>query len=247
MSASTGFDFTGQRVLVVGGSSGIGLATAKLFASLGAKVIVASSSKDKLDAATKAIGHGATGIVTDATDDAQVQSLFEQTGELDHIISSSGRAFDKPFLEATPEQLFEPWKQKYWVYVRVARFGAPKLKKGGSITVVGGLNGTRPNPNSHQAAAVNGAVEAFARALSLDLSPTRVNVVSPGTIGDTGLWQRSHPDDEKRRELFEKQAARLPSKTVGTSEEVARIIAAIASSPFTTGSVFDVNGGAFLV
>ncbi|KAK9803181.1 hypothetical protein WJX72_011278 [[Myrmecia] bisecta] len=240
------YSFVGKKAVVVAGTSGIGLAAAQLFVQLGGEAVVVSSNRDKVAAAVKLIGRRAEGEVVDGTQEDQVRALFDRIGSFDHLIASSGRGRDKPFLQASGEDLRGPWEKKYWLQALAARYGAPHLRAGGSITLISGTNGTKPSKGTTQAAAINAAVEGLARGLAVELSPIRVNVVSPGAI-DTPLWEQFAPDPKERAAKLEALKSKLLTGTVGQSDEVARIIIAAISSPFTTGAKFEVNGGALLV
>ena len=127
---------------------------------------------------------------------------------------------------------------KFWGAWRVAR--SADIRKGGSLTLVSGFLSIRPRPNAAITAAVNGAIESLTRALAVDLSPVRVNCVSPGLI-DTPI--RAAMPEAARREMLAKTAAALPVGRVGEGEDIARQILAFMTIGFATGSVVYIDGG----
>jgi NAD(P)-dependent dehydrogenase (short-subunit alcohol dehydrogenase family) len=129
-------------------------------------------------------------------------------------------------------------ESKFWGAYRVAR--AAKVKGGGSITFISGFLSNRPSPTAVLQGAINGALEALARGLALELAPIRVNTVSPG-LTDTPLYDRMSEAD--RTAMFERTAARLPARRVGQPEDVAQAVVFLASNPFATGSTVTVDGG----
>ena len=168
----------GTKVVVVGGSSGIGLATAGLARQEGADVVIASRSADKVKVAAAKVG--ATGLVADVTKDDSVAALFAQTGPVDHVVVSAAQLRTGPFKTVAMEDVRSTMESKFWGAWRVAR--AAELKPGGTLTLVSGFLSVRPRPAAAITAAANGALESLTRALALELAPVRVNCVSPGII-----------------------------------------------------------------
>jgi NAD(P)-dependent dehydrogenase (short-subunit alcohol dehydrogenase family) len=230
---------SGQTVVVVGGSSGIGLATAELARKEGADVVIASRSKDRLNAAAGKIG--ARPMVADVTSDDSVAALFEALGAIDHVVVTAAQLRSGPFKTVPMEDVRATMEGKFWGAWRVAR--AAEIRKGGSLTLVSGFLSIRPRPNSAIVGAANGAIESLARSLAIDLAPVRVNAVSPGVI-DTPI--RAAMPEESRKELLAKTAAALPVGRVGVGEDIARQILAFMTIGFATGSVVYIDGGALV-
>jgi NAD(P)-dependent dehydrogenase (short-subunit alcohol dehydrogenase family) len=229
----------GQKVVVVGGSSGIGLATAALARQEGAEVVIASRNKDRLTPAAEKIG--ATAMVADVTSDGSVAALFKAVGVVDHVVVTAAQLRSGPFKTVSMEDVRATMESKFWGAWRVAR--SAEIRKGGSLTLVSGFLSIRPRPNSAIVGAVNGAIESLARSLALELAPVRVNAVSPGVI-DTPI--RAAMPEASRQEMLAKTAAALPVGRVGVGEDVARQILAFMTIGFATGSVVYLDGGALV-
>jgi NAD(P)-dependent dehydrogenase (short-subunit alcohol dehydrogenase family) len=232
----------GQQVLVVGGSSGIGLATAKMAVAAGAHVTIAGRSEARLELAVQSLGHGVVGRPLDAGDDKSVAAFFADGKAWDHVVASTGAGGRGRIADITMDDALKAMNGKFWAYVRVAR--AAKIVSGGSLTMVSGLYGSKPAPGTALVGAINGAIDGITRGLALDLAPTRVNTVSPGII-DTPLWDRMPAAD--RQATFARVAATLPARRVGHAEDVGQAIIFLMTNPFATGSVLHLDGGAVLV
>jgi NAD(P)-dependent dehydrogenase (short-subunit alcohol dehydrogenase family) len=229
----------GKKVVVVGGSSGIGLSTAELAKSEGAEVLVASRNADRLKAVADRLG--AKAIPTDVTNDESVVNLFRQCGPIDHVVVTAAQLRSGPFKTVPMEDVRATMESKFWGAWRVAR--AAEFRPGGSLTLVTGFLSIRPRPNSAIVGAANGALESLARSLALELAPVRVNAVSPGII-DTPI--RSAMPEAARREMLAKTAAALPVGRVGVGEDIARQILTFMTVGFATGSIVYIDGGALI-
>jgi len=226
----------GKKVVVVGGSSGIGLATAELAKSEGASVIIASRSAERLRAAAERIG--ARGIEADVTSDASVAALFKACGRVDHVVVTAAQLRSGPFKTLSMDDARSTMESKFWGSWRVAR--SADIAPGGSLTIVSGFLSIRPRAGAAIVGAANGALEALARSLALELAPVRVNAVSPGIV-DTPI--RAAMPEEARRKMLEQTAAALPVRRVGTGEDIARQIVAFMANGFATGSIVYLDGG----
>jgi len=231
------FSFTNQDVLVVGGSSGIGLATAKAFAAAGARVTIASRSSDKLAAALKELGGDARSEVLD-TGDAQAVEDFLSAHMWNHVVVSAAQTPSGPIRQLSLEDAHKAMESKFWGAYRVAR--AVRVREGGSLTIVSGFLSVRPSATSVLQGAINAALESLVRGMALEFSPVRVNAVSPGMIR-TPLW--SGMEEDKREAMFAAVAEKLPAKRAGEPEDIANAILYAAATPFTTGSTITVDGG----
>jgi NAD(P)-dependent dehydrogenase (short-subunit alcohol dehydrogenase family) len=229
----------GKKVVVVGGSSGIGLATAELAKQQGADVIIASRNADRLNAVAAKLGVKA--IPADVTSDESVASLFRACGPVDHVVVTAAQLKTGPFKTVAMEDVRGTLESKLWGAWRVAR--SAEIRPGGSLTLVSGFLSIRPRPNSAIVAVANGALESLTRALALELAPVRVNCVSPGII-DTPI--RAAMPEAARNDMLAKTAASLPVGRVGTGEDIARQILAFMTIGFATGSIVYVDGGALI-
>jgi NAD(P)-dependent dehydrogenase (short-subunit alcohol dehydrogenase family) len=226
-------------VVVVGGSSGIGLATAELAKKEGAQVIIASRSAAKLDPVAERLK--VTAILADVTNDQSVAELFRRTGPVDHVVLTAAQLRTGPFKTVATEDVRATMEGKFWGAWRVAR--EAEIRPGGSLTLVTGFLSVRPRPNSAIISAANGALESLTRALALELAPVRVNAVSPGVI-DTPI--RAAMPEAARKEMLAKTAASLPVGRVGMAEDIARQIGSFMTNGFATGSIVYIDGGALV-
>jgi len=232
--------FQNIRVLVVGGSSGLGRATATAFAASGARVTIASRSREKLDAAARMIGDAGSvaTAVLDVTDDAAVEAFFAAGEPWDHVVVTAAQAPSGPARKLPLADAYAAMHSKFWGAYRVAR--VVRIRDGGSLTLVSGVLGLRPRGTSVLQGAINAALDSLARGLALELAPVRVNSVSPGMI-DTPLWERLA--DDARRAQYEATAQRLPVRRVGHADDVARAVLYLAGNGFATGTTTVVDGG----
>jgi NAD(P)-dependent dehydrogenase (short-subunit alcohol dehydrogenase family) len=229
----------GKKVVVVGGSSGIGLSTAELAKREGADVIIASRNAERLDAIAEKLN--VIAIPADVTNDDSVVKLFRSCGPVDHVVVTAAQLRTGPFKSVAMEDVRSTMEGKFWGAWRVAR--AADIRSGGSLTLVSGFLSIRPRPNSAIVSAANGALESLARALALELAPVRVNAVSPGVI-DTPI--RAAMPEDARRDMLAKAAASLPVGRVGVGEDIARQILGFMTIGFVTGSIVYVDGGALI-
>lgn len=233
-----------QKIVIIGGSSGIGLEIAKQAVALGAEVIIASRSEHKLQQAITQIGSQVVSYVLDTTQEQQMKTFFEEIGAYDHLVVSAAETSGGAFLEtdtAIARSLFE---NKFWGQYYAAKYGAPKLSPQGSITLFSGVVAYKSMIGSAVLGAVNAAVSNLGQTLALELAPIRVNVVSPGII-DTPA--RSKMPEEVRTQFYKGIANKLPVKRVGTVSDVAQGVLYLIHNSFATGTVLHIEGGHTLV
>src|ERR1051326_6968378 len=181
-------DFSGQKILVVGGSSGIGLATARLAGELGASVTIASRSADKVRAAAGRLN--AEGRALDVTQPGAVESFFGDT-VWDHVIVTGSEVKMAAVKTLAMEDAMAAMDSKFWGFYRGGR--AAKIRPGGSLGVVAGFLATRPTAGRALMGAINGALESLVQGLALELKPVRVNAISPALV-DTEMWHGMEED-----------------------------------------------------
>ncbi len=229
----------GQIVLVIGGSSGIGLETARCAQAAGAEVIIASRSQDKLDAAVADLGGSASALQMDVTSDDSVAGVFEQTGAVDHVLFTPPGGTVGKIRELDAAEVLNGLDAKLVAAVRAAKYA--KIKETGSLTFITGQFARRPVPGVLMVAAINGAIDVLGKGLAVEFAPIRVNMISPGVI-DTPLHARL--PEEMRDNMFESSAARLPVGRVGQPEDVGMMAVQVMENGFLTGAIIEVDGGA---
>lgn len=227
-----------QRVLVIGGSSGIGLEIARQAALLDARVTIAARKLDRLTDAKVSISGTVETQVLDTANELAIEEFFRFNQPWDHIIVSAAQTPTGAARELSLEKARSAMDSKFWGAYRVAR--SARLSDRGSLTFVSGFLSERPSASSVLQGAINAALESLARGLALELSPVRVNTISPGLI-DTPLW--SGMDHEKRKAMFDRAAQNLPAKTVGKPTDIANAAVFLMTTPFATGSTVRVDGG----
>lgn len=231
------FDMKDQRVLVVGGSSGIGEGVAHACLDVGARVVIASRSQDKLAAAAGRLGRGVRTLTTDTRHDDSVEAMWREAGEVDHVVVSAADVRIAPATASTVAEAQAAMDSKFWGAYRVAR--AAQVRESGSITFISGAAAARATKGRALQTAINAALEALTRGFALELAPVRVNAVSPGVIA-TPLIDRL---DAERRAGLEKTLGGLPIGRMGQPADVALQVLACMCNPFMTGSVVYVDGG----
>ncbi len=235
----------GQRVVVLGGSSGIGLATAQAAGRAGAGVVIASSRRARVDEALAMLPEGAEGHALDLTDAAAVEALFGRIGAFDHLVFTAGETLMLGSLADTDLAAAQRFfALRYWGAFTAAKFGSPHLRPGGSITFTTGTAGRRPRPGWSLGASVCSAVEGLTRALAVELAPLRVNAVAPGLV-KTPLWAGMGEGD--RETLYAGAVARLPVGHAGEPAEIAETYLYLMRQSYGTGQVIVVDGGGSLV
>jgi NAD(P)-dependent dehydrogenase (short-subunit alcohol dehydrogenase family) len=235
----------GQRIVILGGSSGIGLATAQAAAREGAAVVIVSSRQARIDEALAALPTNAEGRAFDLTDEAAIKALFADLGTFDHLVFTAGETLQLGLLAetdiATARGFFD---LRYWGAYMAAKYGSPKIRPGGSIVFTSGLAGSRPHPGWSLGASICMAMEGLTRALAVELAPLRVNIVSPGVV-KSPLW--SAMSDTARDAFYQQAGERLLVGHVGAVDEIAQAYLYLMQQTYGTGQVLQVDGGGGLV
>ena len=236
-------DPTGKRAVILGGTSGIGLATATALQQAGASVTVMSRSADNTASAREVLGAEADVAQLDVLDREAMASTFAALAPFDILVNAAtgGERATGPFLEMDLDG-FQGSFRKLWGYVNSVRLGAPHMSELGCIVLVSGSPARKCPPGFSAISSVGNAVEGFCRAVATEIAPRRINVVSPGFI-DTPMF----PVQGEAREKFLAQAtAGNVIKRPGTADEVAAGIMFTINNDFVTGTTVDVDGGALL-
>jgi NAD(P)-dependent dehydrogenase (short-subunit alcohol dehydrogenase family) len=237
--------FDGSRIVILGGSSGIGLAVAQAAAQAGATIVIASSNRARLDAALATLPKSAAGHALDLRDEAAMQALFGEIGPFDHLVYTAGEALQLGALAETDlAQARGFFDLRYWGAYAAAKHGSRSIRPGGSIVFTSGTAGQRPQAGWSLGASICSAMEGLTRALAIELAPIRVNIVSPGFVRSP-LWD---PMPEAQREaLYREVGEKLPLGHVGEVEEIATTYLYLMAQSYGTGQVVTVDGGGTLV
>jgi NAD(P)-dependent dehydrogenase (short-subunit alcohol dehydrogenase family) len=234
----------GQKVVVIGGSSGMGLAIARAAAIAGAEVTIASNRQDRVDAALRDLPDGCVGLALDVRDEDAVASFFEGLSELDHLAFTAGDAFTpRPLADIGITDARAALEVRFWGAVSAIKYAAPRMRAGGSIGLTTGTVGQRPVPGAAMAAAGAGATEGLVRGLAVELAPVRVNAVRSGAVR-TPMWDRF--PDAQRETLFARLARGTLTGTIGEPEQLAAAHLYLMQNEYVTGTVHTVDGGLLL-
>jgi NAD(P)-dependent dehydrogenase (short-subunit alcohol dehydrogenase family) len=227
---------SGKKALVFGGTSGIGLATSKQLAALGASVVAISRDPSRAGEVPK----GITLAKCDVQDRDGLAKLFAEHAPFDILVAAATggpRAVGK-FLDMDIEG-YKGSFAKLWGYANILQLGTPHVTENGAIVLVSGSPARKAKPGQVAISSVGGAVEALARAVAPEIVPKRLNVVSPGTI-DTPM---SSLKGAEREEFYRKQTGKNLIPRAGTADEVAQGILFVIQNDFVTGTTVDVDGG----
>lgn len=234
-----------KRVLVLGGSSGLGLATAKAAAANGATVVIVSGNQQRINAALQELPAGTKGYAVDLSKEDNIKAFFAGIGQFDHLVYTAAENINlEPIADTAIEMARDFFTLRYWGAFAAVKYGAPLIHKGGSISLTSGIASRRPGSGWGLAASICGAMEGFCRAMAIELAPLRVNVVLPGVI-ETNLWNSMSAQD--RTDFYQSVGNSLPVKRTGQAEDIAQTFLFLMNQSFATGQTFIVDGGAVLV
>ena len=236
--------FNQKTVVVVGGSSGIGLATAKAAYAEGASIVIVGRSQERLNQASAEIGSGVQSIQADVEDEASVEAAFTKIGTFNHLFISAQDAATAPLSEMAKDKFRPTLDSKIWGALHVVKHAASRTSEHGSIVFVSGLAGRKGYPGYALAGAANAGIEAVARNLAVELAPIRVNTVCAGVI-DTAMLDRVF--GEQKSQIIGQIAAKLPVRRIGRPEEIADAVLFLMKNQFMTGTTLLVDGGDALV
>ncbi|MCP2168393.1 SDR family oxidoreductase [Goodfellowiella coeruleoviolacea] len=230
-----------DRVVIVGGTSGIGLATARRLIDDGHQVVVTGRDQGRLHDALATLGEGATGEVVDARDAEASREMFARLGSIDHlVVAATGSRGMGALRDLDLAEVRAAVEDKLLAHLTTAQAALGALRADGSITFVTAITAEAAMPGTAGIGAVNGAVATAVPTLAVELAPMRVNAVSPGVV-DTPWWD--FLDAEARQASFSAMAATTPVGRVGRPEDVAGAIAFLVGNSFVTGVVLPVDGG----
>ncbi|WP_329085942.1 SDR family oxidoreductase [Actinomadura citrea] len=230
----------GQTVVLVGGSAGIGLETARLARSEGAEVVLTGRNPERLERAASDVGARDTAVF-DANDEAAVAGFFQGLASpIDHVLITAGGPRYKPLLEMDADEMREEVGGHMVVALQIARSAAPRMRPGGTLLLMGGTGGRRIHRGLGLISAATAALPPFTATLALELAPVRVNLIAAGFV-DTPLSASLLGDrlDERRNEL----RSTLPIGRVVGPADVAALAVHIMANTALTGATYDIDGG----
>ena len=231
-----------KKVVIIGGSSGIGLAIARQARAEGASLVIVGRDPVKVSNAASMLGGNAQGVVGDAHDQSALEEFIAALPEFDHLVSMIGDTMAGGYLHTSLDTMRHVLHSKFWTNLLIARFAAPLVRDGGSMTFTSG-SGVR----AQEAAAsyvANQALAAMAQGLGSELGPrVRVNVVAPAFM-DTALWRAKPREDIDAR--IHSYSQINPLARLGTPEEVASAYIFLMVNTYTTGQVLQIDGGMML-
>jgi len=230
--------FQNKKIIVAGGSSGIGLAAAKQFANQQAQVTVTGRNADKLNEAKQA---GLQTAAVDSTNREALDTFFKNQGPIDHlVISLSGSKGIGNFAELSLQVLREGFEEKFFTNLNTIQAALPYISAGGSITLVTAISATAQMPGTSGLGAINGSLEIMVPVLAKEFAGIRINAVSPGVV-DTSWWD--FLSEQNKQETFKQYATNIPVGRVGKPDEVANVILFLAGNEYMTGKVVGCDGG----
>lgn len=226
-----------KKVLVVGGSSGIGLCLSHILLENGFFVTIASRSIDKLNKARETLSENSSIEVVDASDEQSVIDLFDRVGEIDHlVVTIKPNHLTSEFKESETAEVKKAFDSKFWGQYYLARHCLPFIKTSGSITLTSGIASRRGYRGFSGTAAINGAIESLVSSLASEISPIRINAVCPGFI-------ESRENDVERYSKVQKLGARIPVDRLGKQSEISEAYLYLMNNNYSTGTTIVIDGG----
>lgn len=229
----------------MGGTSGIGLATAQAAAAEGAHVVVVSSNQQRVNDALATLPDTAKGYAIDLSNEQNIKIFFNGIGNFDHLVYTAGENLSLIYLnDMNLEKAHNFFNLRYWGALASLKYGAPRINQGGSISLMSGTANARPGAGWLLGASICGAMDGLTRAMAVELAPIRVNAVAAGVI-KTNLWN-SIPETD-REGMYKYYGDTLLVKRVGEAEDVALAFTYLMKQHFGTGQIITVDGGTVLV
>lgn len=236
---------TGARVVVIGGSSGMGLATAQRAVDEGAVVTVVGRDANRLDAARQALGGKVTTVIGDAADEAQVAAVFEPLDRVDHVVIFAGEQPVSRLSDADLDQFRRAMEARIWAGLLACRYATPKMPESGSVTFCSGMSAHRPRKLRSIGASATAGLESFGRAMAIELAPIRVNTICPGPILTPMLERTTLTGD--RNAAITAIESRVPLGRLGAPDDIADAAVFLMLNRYTTGVTLHVDGGMTLL
>jgi NAD(P)-dependent dehydrogenase (short-subunit alcohol dehydrogenase family) len=234
-----------KKVLILGGSTGLGLATAKAAVAEGAIVTIVSKNPKRLKEAAQQLPPTTTTYSVDLSSEKAIQAFFDTFGNFDHLVYTAGENLSLSVIEdmdlADSRKYFDI---RYWGAVAAVKYGAPHINARGSVTLTSGIAAIKPTVSWSIGSSICAAMEGFTRVMALELAPVRVNLVRPGLVR-SNLWDSMDPGEKKQ--LFENFAEALPVKYVAAPDDIAQTYLYLMKQSYSTGQIVTVDGGALMI
>ena len=234
----------GAQVVVVGASSGMGLATARRAVDEGASVTIIARDRDRLEQARASLGSEVRAIAADAAEEDQVAVAFDALYEVDHVVVFAGEQPVSALPDAELGLFRRAMEARVWGALLVCKYATPKMPSAGSVTFCSGLSAHRPRRDRSIGAAATAGLESLGRAMAVELAPIRVNTICPGPIR-TPMLDRAM--GENRESATAEINARVPLGRLGTPEEIADAAVFLMGNGYITGITLHVDGGMMLL
>lgn len=233
-----------RTVMVVGGTSGMGLATARYLMAEGARIAILGRDPDKAREAAAGLGGDVVAGALDAADEAALREFADQFDVIDHVVSFTGLQPAAPVGEADHDLFASAFDARVWAARNCCAVAAERMPEDGSFTFCSGLSAFRPRAGRSPGAVATAAVESFSRAMAVELAPIRVNAICPGAFDTEVLRRALGPDHQS---AINRLGASMPLGRIGKPDEIAHAIHFLLTNTYTTGITLRVDGGALLV
>ena len=238
-------NLSGKRIILLGASSGFGLATAKAAAAEGAKVVIVSGNQQRIDEALKELPAGSEGYSVDLGKEENIRDFFDTIGSFDHLVYTAAENLTLNLIGETEiDKARQFLNLRFWGAYAAVKYGAPHINPGGSVCLTSGNASLRPGKGWTMAASICGAMEGLVRALAVELSPIRVNSVVPGVV-KSNLWNSMPAAD--REQLFKAIGDANLVHRVGEVEDIALAFVYLMKQQYGTGQNLVIDGGSVLV
>lgn len=234
-----------KKIVIVGGTSGIGFATARAALAQGAEVLVSSSKREKVETAVAALGAGADGVVADVNNAESMERLFNEAGHVDHLVYTAGESLLFGNLDGLEmSAVRDAFDVRVFGAIAAIKAALPHIRQGGSIVLTSGIASARAPKGLTIGASICSAMEGLTRALAVEVAPLRVNIVSPGFVR-TPLWSNMPEND--REAMYQHAGSTLLVGRVGEADEIAQAYLYLMNNTFVTGQTVVIDGGGVLV
>jgi len=237
-------DVDGASVLVLGGTSGMGFATARALLDAGARVSIVGRDPDKAAAAAAELDGRVTFGAFDAGDTDAFAAHVDSMDAIDHVVSFTGLQPAAPVGEADHDMFHDAFDARVWAARNACAVAGPRMGEGGSFVFCSGVSAFRPRPGRSAGAVATAALESFTRAMAVELAPQRVNAICPGAF-DTVVLRRAFGD--RADEVIARLESTVPLGRIGQPPEIAHAVLFLLTNTYTTGIVLRVDGGSVLV